>query len=172
MIIGRVLLDLVFKEALHDTYSLIVGIHAISIATASYKSFNRRVQIYSRYKRHLSLYSLGAHPFGVYLRMTSLKIFHGTLFFFNVGILLPLLVGTTIWLYILFPLEMLFGGFGSAEKTFQLSFTMQWCLGVSTVRMIIEISKLMRENWISRLVREVSRRFWYFHPRGTSRELC
>lgn len=154
VIVGRVLLDLVFKEPLHDTYSLIVGIHALVFLKASYSFLARQILTYSRYKRSLSTYSLGASPAHVILSVLSKQALQISVLAINGGVILPLLVGIAAHLYVLLPFQMM--GRTSTSQMMELSLSLDWCYGVTIIHLACQISFLMRENWLSRLLREVS----------------
>lgn len=158
VIIGRVLSDMVFKEPLHDTYSLIVGIHTLVFLKASYSFLQRRVQIYSRYKRSLSTYALGASPSFTVLSVLSKQALQILILGINGGIVLPLLVGMTAHLYVMLPFEMMGLGrnTGTTKQMVEMSVTLEWCYGVTIVHLACQVSYLMRDNWLARLLREVS----------------
>lgn len=160
VIVGRVLLDMVFKEPLHDTYSLIVGIHTLVLFKASYSFLQRRVQIYSRYKRSLSTHALGASPSFTILSVLSKQALQILILAINGGIVLPLLVGITAHLYVMLPFEMMGldsgSNTGTTKQLVEMSVSLDWCYGVTIVHLACQVSYLMRDNWLSRLLREVS----------------
>lgn len=172
VIVGRVLLDLFFKEPLHDTYSIIVGIHALTVLSMTYRFIKRRVQVFDRYQRGLSTYALGAHPAREVISVLSKKVFRGTILAINGGIILPFLVGFAAYFYIFITLDIIFGGGviigrkasrnGAIDTSslMQISVLMVWCYGVVIINLVYQVATgVMKENRLSRFADEVSRNF-------------
>lgn len=172
VVVGRMVLDVFFKEPLHDTYSIIVGIHTLTLLGLTYRFVARRLRVYSRYKRELSTYALGTHPAMKTLTLLCMKSFYIALLAINGAIILPLLVGLASHFYIFIPLAMMFGNgaatanqgqeVGGVTSTSSLmseiSVLMAWCYGVIIVKLSCQIAGMMKENWLSSLSNEVSPR--------------
>lgn len=176
VIVGRVLLDLFFKEPLHDTYSIIVGIHALTFLSFAYRFVKRRIQLFIRYRRSLSTYALGANPAKEVISVLIKKTLHLILLAINGAVVLPLLVGFATHFYIFIPLGMAFGNNVAASTSTrtdddhqasslssalaEISILMTWCYGVVITNLVCQVATgVMKENWMSIFLDQVS----YFH---------
>jgi hypothetical protein len=165
VLVGRVILDSIFKEPLHDTYSFIVGVHALIFTWKAYLFLSRRIHLFSRYKRHLSTYAFGAHPAREVIPRLLKQGGHLALLGLNGGIVMPLLFGLAVRLYVFMPLEILLGGdissssgeSGAGGKELPtIRLAMEWCYGVVYVSLAWSIAPMLRESGLVILIREVS----------------
>lgn len=79
----------------------------------------------------------------------------------NGGVIMPLLTGIAAHLYLIIPFEMIFGSVGS-DGLHHVSFIMDWCYGVVIIQLACRIAGIMKENRLSRVLREVR-----YKPFGT-----
>lgn len=113
------------KEQVHDTYSLLVGLHIMLASSWGYKRVSQSWRRYQRRARRSSQASLEALKWSrADISQTLKRIVGLVLTTFNAGLLLPLLLGANMHLYILAPFEST-----TANKP-QLSLTMDWAYGL------------------------------------------
>lgn len=153
VLVGRLLLDSMFSEPLHDGYSLILGIH---IMIGSHSAYRLAHRYYRRYQRHRRSMPAEAAEF------TSTLTFHPTninLPFFLLsstslvvlgGFFCPLLAGAVFHVYVLLP----FDGFPNHKPIF--SVTSCWAYGVALSGIALGLETITRRERVNAMLASVS----------------